>query len=146
LATANITIQVDSDFVHKLAEAIVRKQLGGETVKPPDTAADTWPPAPPDDDPWSTPGPGPANSPAATTAPPADAPAPPVGPSVEIVQTPKGPQTWTLNLPAAPRCLCGQAAAHIQGTTNGRTWARYGCAKAKDKSTYRSKCDFSEWA
>lgn len=144
---ATITIQLGEDLVHELAAAIVKLQTGG-TVRPPENQPDTWPSGPADDDPWSTPGPGASSPSAATTAPPGPASAPPApaAMSVEIVNTPKGAQTWTLNHPSAPVCGCGRPSAHIQGSTNGRAWARYGCALGKDKATFRNKCDFSQWA
>lgn len=147
---ANITISVDDSFVEQLAAAIVRQQLGGKTEAPADNG---WPPAPADDDPWGSP---PSSSttgslpPVPNAAPPVSTPPPPPAPPQQAgtfqVQTPKGTQQWTIGAQNAPACGCGQAAAYIQGSTNGRAWARWGCAKGRDKATFRSKCDFSEWA
>lgn len=134
---ATFTFQFGSDFIEELAAAIVRLQLGGEVVGTSNATA------PPDDDPWSTSDPGTRNASTGNSGPPRGSSAPS---GVFQVNTPKGVQTWTLGLANAPVCLCGQPAAHIQGSTNGRAWARYGCAKGKDKDTYRSKCDFSQWA
>jgi hypothetical protein len=140
-ATAQIT--VSDNFIDLLAEAIVRKQLGGETVS---TEAPGSSVSPPDDDPWSTPQTTPQRPPAATTEPSRGTAAPAMQSGVYQVNTPKGVQTWTLGLASAPVCGHGVPSAHIQGSTNGRAWARYGCAKGKDKATFRDKCDFSEWA
>jgi hypothetical protein len=151
LAVANIPIvvQLSDDFIDRLAAAIVRAQLGGETVS---TEASGSSVTHPDDDPWGVTSTGTQNPPAATTEPsrgttaPASPPPTGVQPGVYQVNTPKGVQTWTLGLASAPLCGHGVPSAHIQGSTNGRAWARYGCAKGKDKSTFRDKCDFSEWA
>lgn len=139
---ATFTFQFGDDFITELAAAIVRLQLHGEAV----SASTTRSSAPPDADPWSTPGPGPGNPSTATTAPQSAPQAPPAQTGVFQVSTPKGVQTWTLGLANAPACYCGQPSAYIQGSTNGRDWARYGCGKGKDRDTYRSKCDFSQWA
>jgi len=148
---ANITVHVDNEFVDALAAAIVRQQLGGQVVgggqgqAPAD--APPWPPEQSaDDDPWGAPPGNPNPNPAPPAAPPTPPPPAPPQTGTFQVQTPKGMQQWTLGSQNAPACGCGQPAAYIQGSTNGRAWARWGCAKGKDKATYRSKCDFSQWA
>lgn len=134
MAAANLTIVLDDAFADALADKILaRLEAGAPGVleKAGMTPGSTAPP--PDDDPWGEP------------APPAE-PAPPPQQHTITVTTPKGQQKWTLNDPSAPACECDEPAALIQGSTNGKSWKRYGCAKGASQDTWRGKCTFSQWA
>jgi hypothetical protein len=134
-----LTITVDNEFIDMLAEAIARRSLG--EMAAPGPYSEPPPPAP--SDPWdSSPPPPPAAQPPA----PAPQPAPPAQSGTFAVSTPKGPQQWSLGRTDAPPCECGTAAAYVQGSTNGKTWRHWRCAKGISQDTWRSKCNFSQWA
>ena len=101
-------------------------------------------PSAPEADPW-TDGPSAPSNPAPSTSAPSNGASSGV-PRTFTVNTPKGPQTWTLNAGNAPMCNCGQSAAFQEGSTNGRDWKRWTCAKAADKQNYKSKCQFNQFS
>lgn len=157
MATANITVHLGDDFIQKLAAEIVRQQMGGETVSqqtPAPAAGGSWPSQPQyagedAEDPWGAP----SGPPATATAPsggysaapsPAQAASPhPAGPQGPTVLPGKNGQTYTFGLPNAPACECGQQAALRQGSTNGKPWKQWVCAKSH--SDWRNKCQFAQF-
>lgn len=50
---------------------------------------------------------------------------------------------WTFGADDAPSCLCGAAAVLVKGSTNGKSWRQWRCAK--DYDDYKRKCKFSEF-
>jgi hypothetical protein len=69
------------------------------------------------------------------------------GPIKVTIQTrDKGPQDWTFNSTNAPTCGCGNPAAFCEGTTNGKPWKAWRCAKRRpDEDTWKNACDFNEF-
>ena len=136
-----ITINVDSEFIDKLAEAIAQRSAvktladAGMTrdsarTAPSESQSDPW------DDTWP--------STSGVELPAVPAVSAPRRAETIIVNSPKGRQRWTLYADNAPECGCGEPAAYVEGATNGKSWKRWACSKGSGDE-WRNKCDFSEW-
>ena len=66
------------------------------------------------------------------------------------LETPNGDRYWTFEADDAPTCKCGLIAARQTPTAKpsakGFKWVRWACPLSYSKDTYKSKCDFSEFA
>lgn len=67
------------------------------------------------------------------------------GVQVIQVQGRNGMTTWELNRPDAPACDCHEPAAFVKGSTNGKAWARWTCARGRDRN-HGQKCKFNQFA
>lgn len=139
---ALIAVDVNEEFITRLAEAIAKANLRAGGVLP---STDIPPGAANGSqslqggsepafqgDPW-----------AGTDTQPTQPPAAPTG--TTTIQGKNGPIQVTFA--AGPTCTCGVQSALYTGWTNGKQWRAYRCAKgAGPGDTWKSKCDFSQWA
>lgn len=153
---ASIVIDLDEDFVRRLAEEIAHARAEQTLADAGMTTSRAGAPRSAQADPWADDVSSDADftdDPPATvsatqrrqSAPARPAPAQTRSGTV-VVNTPKGAQRWTLGAANAPACLCGDPAAYVEGKTNGRGWKRWACALGASDTSWQNKCDFSQWA
>lgn len=136
-------IEVNEEFISRLAEAIAKANLRAGGVLP-----GTDPPPGPENgsqglhrgtetayqgDPWG--GGGQQDQP-----PPQQNQQQPNG---TTIQGKNGPIQVTFN--AGPQCGCGLQSALYTGFSNGKQWRAYRCAKGAGDD-WRGKCSFQQWA
>ncbi len=89
-------------------------------------------------DPWDTDTPATADNAPASRSEPSRG-----GSSRSGTVTDSKNRVWTFGAAGSPSCLCGDAAVLVKGSTNGKSWEQWRCAK--DFDDYKHKCKFSEW-
>jgi hypothetical protein len=132
MASVTITIDIPDGATVRVANADVERRHEQRQAAQSDS-----------DDPWgggqaSTSGSAQGSSASGSGSPGASSDRPASG----TVTDDRGKQ-WTFAAPNAPSCQCGEPAALVKGSTNGKPWSQWRCAKSYDD--WKSKCQFSQF-